>query len=199
VHGVGLDKIPACCPPRRLYRRQGGQSDLQASLGRRHRPYRGGEDRLRSAKVSYSTLVSRFFRTVDPLDSGGQFCDRGYQYRSAIFVADAEQRRIASARAANVSARLKKPVATLLLPTATFYPAEAYHQDYYKKNPVRYRFYRTTCGRDARLKAVWARASGLSAPQKAAGPRRTGGCIQAAIASVAPGVTQPSSNRGTHR
>ena len=106
-------------------------------------------------KVSYSSLVSRFFRTIDPLDSGGQFCDRGYHYRSAIFVADAEQRRIAAATAAGVSARLKKPVATLLLPAATFYPAEAYHQDYYKKNPVRYRFYRTTCGRDARLKAVW--------------------------------------------
>jgi len=107
------------------------------------------------AKVSYSTLVSRFFRTIDPLDSGGQFCDRGYQYRSAIFVADGQQRRIAEAAKANVSATLKKPVATLLLPAATFYPAEGYHQDYYKKNPVRYRFYRTTCGRDARLKAVW--------------------------------------------
>lgn len=106
-------------------------------------------------RVSYSTLVSRFFRTIDPLDSGGQFCDRGYQYRSAIFVADAEQRRIASAAAAQVSTTLKKPVATLLLPTAVFYPAEAYHQDYYKKNPVKYRFYRTTCGRDARLKTVW--------------------------------------------
>ncbi|HEV2080119.1 MAG TPA: peptide-methionine (S)-S-oxide reductase MsrA [Allosphingosinicella sp.] len=106
-------------------------------------------------RVSYATLVTRFFRTIDPLDAGGQFCDRGYHYRSAIFVADAEQRRIASAEAAKVSAMLKKPVATLLLPATAFYPAEAYHQDYYKKNPVRYRFYRTTCGRDARLKAVW--------------------------------------------
>ena len=106
-------------------------------------------------KISYSALVSRFFRTIDPLDAGGQFCDRGYQYRSAIFVVDAEQRRLAAAAAASVSARFRKRVATLLLPAATFYPAEAYHQDYYKKNPVRYRFYRTTCGRDARLKAVW--------------------------------------------
>jgi peptide-methionine (S)-S-oxide reductase len=106
-------------------------------------------------RVSYSTLVSRFFRTIDPVDSGGQFCDRGYQYRSAIFVANGEQRQIAAAAAANVSSTLKKPVATLLLPAATFYPAEAYHQDYYKKNPVRYRFYRATCGRDARLKQVW--------------------------------------------
>ena len=108
------------------------------------------------SRVSYATLVSRFFRTVDPLDAGGQFCDRGYHYRSAIFVADAQQRRIAAAAKANVAALLKKPVATLVLPAATFYPAEAYHQDYYKKNPIRYRFYRATCGRDARLKSVWA-------------------------------------------
>ncbi len=106
-------------------------------------------------KVSYATLVTRFFRTIDPLDAGGQFCDRGYQYRSALFVADAGQRRIAAAAKAQAAARLKKPVATLLLPAAKFYPAEDYHQDYYKKNPVRYRFYRLTCGRDARLKKIW--------------------------------------------
>ncbi len=106
-------------------------------------------------KVSYATLATRFFRTIDPLDAGGQFCDRGYQYRSALFVADAGQRQIAAAAKAQAAARLKKPVATLLLPAAKFYPAEDYHQDYYKKNPVRYRFYRLTCGRDARLKKVW--------------------------------------------
>ncbi len=106
-------------------------------------------------KVSYATSVTRFFRTIDPLDGGGQFCDRGYQYRSAIFVADAEQRQIAAAAKAQAAAVLKKPVATLLLPAAKFYPAEGYHQDYYKKNPVRYRFYRYSCGRDARLKKVW--------------------------------------------
>jgi peptide-methionine (S)-S-oxide reductase len=106
-------------------------------------------------KVSYATLVTRFFRTIDPLDAGGQFCDRGYQYRSALFVADAGQRKIAAAAKAQAGARLKKPVATLLLPAAKFYPAEDYHQEYYKKNPVRYRFYRLTCGRDARLKKVW--------------------------------------------
>jgi len=107
------------------------------------------------AKVSYATLAARFIRTIDPLDSGGSFCDRGYGYRSAFFVADPAQRRVAETIKTKTRALLKKPVATLVLPAATFYPAEAYHQDYYKKNPVRYRFYRLNCGRDARLKELW--------------------------------------------
>lgn len=107
------------------------------------------------AKISYATLASRFFRTIDPLDDGGQFCDRGYQYRSAIFVAGEQQRRLAEATKKAVAAKLGKPVATLVLPAAKFYPAESYHQDYYKKNPIRYRFYRSSCGRDARLADVW--------------------------------------------
>ncbi len=111
------------------------------------------------SKVSYAALANRFFRTVDPLDAKGQFCDRGDQYRSAIFVADAWQRQIAAAAKAKAAAALKKPIATLILPGATFYPAEAYHQDYYKKNPTKYRFYRWKCGRDARLKAVWSKVA----------------------------------------
>ncbi len=109
------------------------------------------------AKVSYATLANRFFRTIDPLDRRGQFCDRGYQYRSAIFVANPEQQRVAVAAKARTANQLKGKgtVATLILPAAKFYPAEAYHQGYYKKNPVRYRFYRLTCGRDARLNKVW--------------------------------------------
>ncbi|MBA2772105.1 MAG: peptide-methionine (S)-S-oxide reductase MsrA [Sphingomonas sp.] len=106
-------------------------------------------------KLSYAKLLAHLFRTVDPLDSGGQFCDRGYQYRSAIFVADAQQRSLAQASKARAAAVLKKPVATLILPAAKFYPAEDYHQDYYKKNPTKYRFYRWNCGRDKRLKQVW--------------------------------------------
>ena len=107
------------------------------------------------AKVSYDKLAAYFIRTVDPLDAGGSFCDRGYGYRSAFFVATPAQRRVAAAVAARAAAALRKPVATLILPAAPFYPAEAYHQDYYKKNPVRYRFYRYNCGRDARLAALW--------------------------------------------
>ncbi|UUR08218.1 peptide-methionine (S)-S-oxide reductase MsrA [Sphingomonas glaciei] len=106
-------------------------------------------------KTSYAQLVLRFMRTIDPLDSGGSFCDRGYQYRSAFFVADAREKRIAEAAKARTAQQLKKPVATLILPASTFTPAEDYHQDYYKKNPIRYKFYRTNCGRDARLAEVW--------------------------------------------
>jgi peptide-methionine (S)-S-oxide reductase len=107
------------------------------------------------ARVSYATLAARFIRTVDPLDAGGSFCDRGFVYRSAFFVATPAQRRVAETIVKRTQVALKKPVATLVLPAATFYPAEAYHQDYYKKNPVRYRFYRLNCGRDARLKQLW--------------------------------------------
>jgi len=106
-------------------------------------------------RVSYATLAAHALRTSDPLDAGGQFCDRGYQYRSALFVAGPEQRRAAEAAKAQAAATLKKPIATLILPAAKFYPAEDYHQDYYKKNPVRYRFYRWNCGRDQRIEAVW--------------------------------------------
>jgi len=106
-------------------------------------------------RVSYATLVQRFLRTIDPLDAGGQFCDRGGQYRSAIFVANAEERRIAEAAVAQAARTLGQPIATQVLPRGAFYRAEEYHQDYYRKNPVRYRFYRWNCGRDARLEQVW--------------------------------------------
>lgn len=109
------------------------------------------------AKVSYATLAAHFIRTVDPTDAGGSFCDRGPTYRSAFFVANPEQRRIAEAVKAKAAATLRKAVATLVLPASTFYPAEGYHQDYYKKNPIRYKFYRYNCGRDARLAALWGR------------------------------------------
>ena len=109
------------------------------------------------SKIGFPALVRRFFPTIDPTDAGGQFCDRGDQYRSAIFVANAAQRRVAEAEKARVAGVLKKPIATAVLPLARFYPAEGYHQDYYRKNPVRYRFYRFNCGRDARLKQVWGR------------------------------------------
>jgi peptide-methionine (S)-S-oxide reductase len=106
-------------------------------------------------KVSYAQLAARFMRTIDPLDKGGSFCDRGHQYRSAFFVANPEQRRVAEAVKARAAQALKRQVETLILPAATFTPAEDYHQNYYKKNPIRYRFYRLNCGRDARLAEVW--------------------------------------------
>jgi peptide-methionine (S)-S-oxide reductase len=110
------------------------------------------------ARVSYARLAEHFFRTIDPRDDGGQFCDRGYQYRSAIFVANPRQRRIAEAAKAQAEQALGAPVATLILPARNFYPAEDYHQDYYRRNPVRYRFYRWNCGRDRRIEQVWSRA-----------------------------------------
>ncbi|WP_156925399.1 peptide-methionine (S)-S-oxide reductase MsrA [Nitratidesulfovibrio termitidis] len=107
------------------------------------------------AKVSYETLLDVFWRNVDPLDAGGQFCDRGNQYRSAIFVANAAQHNAAEASKKAIEARLGKPVATSIEDASIFWPAEDYHQDYYRKNPIRYAYYRTGCGRDRRLEQVW--------------------------------------------
>ncbi len=112
-------------------------------------------------KVSYSKLLDVFWHSVDPTDSGGQFCDRGSQYRSAIFYHTEEQRRLAeeSKQTLEKSGQLAKPIATEVRPLSTFYPAEEYHQDYYKKNPVRYKLYRLGCGRDGVLERVWGRSA----------------------------------------
>ncbi len=109
------------------------------------------------AKVSYDRLLEVFWRNVDPLDGGGQFCDRGEQYRTAIFVHGEEQRRLAeqSKQALVDSKRLDGPIVTEIVAAGPFYPAEEYHQDYYEKNPLRYKFYRWNCGRDQRLTQVW--------------------------------------------
>lgn len=107
--------------------------------------------------VSYEKLLDVFWHSVDPTDSGGQFCDRGESYATAIFAVSPEQKSIAekSKAAVTKSGALKKPVVTPIVTAAAFYPAEGYHQDYYNKNPLRYRFYRTSCGRDRRIKALW--------------------------------------------
>jgi peptide-methionine (S)-S-oxide reductase len=108
-------------------------------------------------KVSYANLIEIFWRSVDPTDDGGQFCDRGESYKTAIFVTSAEQKRIAEAskRKLGKSGIPKQPVVTPIVKAGTFYPAEDYHQNYYKKNPIRYNLYRYGCGRDARIKEVW--------------------------------------------
>lgn len=105
--------------------------------------------------VDYETLLYVYWRNVDPFDGGGQFCDRGQSYRPAIFYNTEEQRRLAQASKTKVEELLGRNVAVEIEPLQAFYAAEDYHQNYYKKNPLRYRFYRTSCGRDRRLKNVW--------------------------------------------
>lgn len=112
-------------------------------------------------KISYTQLLTHFWHSIDPTDGGGQFCDRGPQYRSAIFVKSEAERAAAQASRQDIeqSGQLKRPVATEILRLSAFYPAEDYHQDYYKNNPLRYNYYRRGCGRDRTLEKVWGKAA----------------------------------------
>ena len=109
-------------------------------------------------RVSYEKLLQVFWVSIDPTVKDRQFCDVGSQYRTGIFVHDETQRRAAEASKAALekSKPFKAPIVTPIETATTFYPAEEYHQDYYRKNPARYSFYRSGCGRDARLKELWA-------------------------------------------
>ena len=113
-------------------------------------------------KVSYEKLLDVFWHNVDPTQKDAQFCDHGTQYRTAIYVHDAEQKRLAEASKAALdkSKPFKGAIVTEITQATTFYPAEDYHQDYYLKNPVRYKYYRTGCGRDSQLNDVWGAAAG---------------------------------------
>ena len=109
-----------------------------------------------ASRVDYGLLLYRYWRLVDPTDAGGQFCDRGPSYRTAIFVDGPDQRAAAEKSKAAVAAKLKgKAVVTPILALGPFWPAEPGHRDYAKRNPANYALYRTGCGRDARLKQVW--------------------------------------------
>lgn len=110
-----------------------------------------------SRKVSYEKLLEVFWRNIDPLTKDAQFCDRGSQYRSAIFYHDENQKRLAeqSKKALEESKRFDQHIVTEITPASEFYRAEEYHQNYYKTNPIRYKFYRYGCGRDQRLKQLW--------------------------------------------
>lgn len=114
--------------------------------------------------VSYEALVEVFWHNIDPFAVDRQFCDRGAQYRSAIYYRDAEQERVARASLATLDARFDEPIATEIEPLDRFYPAEAYHQDFYRTNPDRYYSYRAGCGRDARLEALWGEHAGIAGP-----------------------------------
>lgn len=109
------------------------------------------------AKTNYASLLAAYWPTIDPLTPDAQFCDHGSQYRSAIFYRDRDQQRLAEASKSELvaSSRFNQPVVTEILPATEFYPAEEYHQDYHLKNPVRYSYYRSRCGRDARLTQLW--------------------------------------------
>jgi peptide-methionine (S)-S-oxide reductase len=114
------------------------------------------------AKVTYEQLLKVFWHNIDPTTKDRQFCDSGHQYRSAIFYQNAEQQRLALQSKAQLEKDkpFKGPVVTEIVQATEFYPAEDYHQHYYKKNPIRYKFYRTSCGRDHRLKELWGSEAG---------------------------------------
>lgn len=113
-----------------------------------------------STKVTYQKLLDAFWRNVDPLTPNAQFCDHGTQYRAAVFYSTDEEKRLAedSKRAIEQSKRFPQPIVTQLVQAATFYPAEESHQDYYKKNPLRYKYYKYGCGRAHRLEALWGKS-----------------------------------------
>lgn len=110
------------------------------------------------AVTSYETLVHRFLRSIDVLDAGGQFCDRGYSYSTAVHYRSEAEKAAAEAALAEAAEELGQPLATKLEPFTFFVKAEEYHQDYYKKNPIRYKYYRSRCGRDRRVEALWGEA-----------------------------------------
>jgi peptide-methionine (S)-S-oxide reductase len=126
------------------------------------------------AQISYAELIGKFLRSVDVLDAGGQFCDRGDAYRTAIFYADAAQKAAAEAEVARAEAELGQKIVTPVLPAGRFWRAEDYHQDYYKGDNIvltrrgpkvqsnAYKFYREACGRDARVKEVWGAAASFT-------------------------------------
>ena len=109
------------------------------------------------AQISYQELLDVFWVNVDPTDAGGQFCDRGSQYRGGIFYSDDAQKSQAEASRTQLrnNATAPSPIVTEITEAGTFYPAEEYHQDYYDKNPIRYKFYKTSCGREGRLDDLW--------------------------------------------
>ena len=134
--------------------------------------YEAVEVRYDPDMISYAQLLDLFFRSVDPTDSGGQFCDRGESYRTAIFVSNAEEKAIADQAKSRAQSQLGQKIVTPVVPAKPFYRAEDYHQDYYKGSSIiltrrgpkskkeAYKFYRSACGRDARVKELW----GSSAP-----------------------------------
>jgi peptide-methionine (S)-S-oxide reductase len=107
------------------------------------------------AVVSYESLLGTFWRTVDPTDPGGQFCDRGHSYTTAVFAANAMEKELAAKTKAEAAKALGKSIVTPIRDAAPFYNSEDYHQDYYKKNPSKYKYYRWSCGRNQTVEKLW--------------------------------------------
>lgn len=109
------------------------------------------------SKISYAGILDYYWRHIDPTRDDGQFCDKGTQYRPVIFYQGEQQKSLAEQSKARIERGkpFADPIKVKLIPASTFYPAEEYHQDYYKKNPIRYRYYRFSCGRDSRVEQLW--------------------------------------------
>ncbi|MGY6710420.1 MAG: peptide-methionine (S)-S-oxide reductase MsrA [Rhizobiaceae bacterium] len=149
-----FDKVPGVLSTTSGY--IGGENDNPTYEN--HTRYRHREAVLieyDAGQVSYEQLLHSFFRSVDPLDAGGQFCDRGFSYSTAVYALDEGQLDLANAAKAYAESVLGQEVATEVVAAPTFWPAEEYHQDFYRKNPLRYTFYRNACGRDQRVREVW--------------------------------------------
>ena len=116
------------------------------------------------AKISYAKLLDVFWHSVDPTDGGGQFCDRGHAYTTAVYTNGAEQAKVAAELKAEAAKELGKSIKTEVAAAGAFWKAEGYHQDYYNKNPIRYRYYRSACGRDGRVEEVWGKAARQGIP-----------------------------------
>jgi peptide-methionine (S)-S-oxide reductase len=118
------------------------------------------EVRYDPSKVTYTQLLEAFWRNIDPVTPNAQFCDHGNQYRAAIFYQGDDEKRLAeeSKRAIEQSKRFSTPIVTQIVAASEFFPAEEYHQDFYKKNPIRYKYYKFTCGRAQRLEALWGKS-----------------------------------------
>jgi peptide methionine sulfoxide reductase msrA/msrB len=121
-----------------------------------------------SSEITYRQLLDVYWQQVDPTDADGQFCDRGHEYSTAIFYGTEEQKRLAEQSKEELakSGKFENPIATEITKAGKFYAAEDYHQDYYKKNPIKYKFYRFNCGRDRRLKEVWGDKMGHKKPDR---------------------------------
>jgi peptide-methionine (S)-S-oxide reductase len=127
--------------------------------------------RFDPARIAYATLLRSYWRNVDALDGGGQFCDRGDSYRPVIFTAGAEQQRLAQASAQGAARELGQPASALkvrIQPLTRFWPAEGYHQNYAEREPLKYAYYRWACGRDRRLDALWGKRARTALPWQGA-------------------------------